>query len=149
MTSQRSILTKIRHTGIVVRDMNTALTFYEGLGCELYSRELETGPFIDVVVGIDQVKVETAKLRVGEQSVVELLQYHSHPDNKPIEKAKSNRLGCSHIAFTVTDIESACERIRQLGGSIVNEPKCNVAGTVRVAYAHDLEGVLLEIVEEL
>jgi len=36
-----------RHTGIVVRDLDRAIRFYEGLGLRLWRREMETGPFIE------------------------------------------------------------------------------------------------------
>ena len=62
---------------------------------------------------------------------------------------KSNKLGCSHIAFSVDNIEITCQKIKAMGGSIVNSPALTVDKKVKVAYCHDIEGVLMEIVEEL
>ena len=143
------MILKTRHTGLVVRDLEKSLKFYEGLGFVLSSRELETGDFISTVVGIENVRVETAKLKAPDNSMLELLQYHSHPKVADVNKAPSNALGCSHVAYTVKDISEACERIQELGGSIVNQPAVAPSGKVKVAYCHDLEGVLMEIVEEI
>ena len=56
------MISKIRHTGVVVRDLVKSLNFYEALGFKLASRQIEQGDFIDQVVGLKKVKVETAKL---------------------------------------------------------------------------------------
>ena len=80
--------------------------------------------------------------------MIELLQYLSHPKQKKIEPQPSNQLGCSHLAFTVASIENTLSTIQTAGGSLVNQPALNPSGEVQVAYCHDLEGNLLEIVEE-
>ena len=138
-----------RHTGLVVRDLERAMAFYEALGLVVWKREEESGSFIETVVGISGVRLEWAKLRAPDGSLVELLQYHSHPNAEPLQNVPSNRLGCSHIAFTVDDLAQACQAIKRLGGSVVNPPAAAPNGKVRVAYCHDLDGILMELVEEL
>ena len=138
-----------RHTGLVVRDLERAIAFYEALGLTVWKHELESGPFIDTVVGIPGARLEWAKLRAPDDSLVELLQYHSHPECRPVIPAPSNRLGCSHVAFTVDDLPATCALICRLGGSMVNPPAPAPGGKVRVAYCHDPEGILMELVEEL
>ncbi|HHT9158252.1 MAG TPA: VOC family protein [Candidatus Brocadiaceae bacterium] len=143
------MICKTRHTGLVVRDLERSLAFYVALGLSVWRREVETGPFIETVVGIPGVRLEWAKLQVPDGSLVELLQYHSHPDIQSLVDAPSNRLGCSHIAFTVEDIDLTCKEITRLGGSVVNPPALAPSGLVKVAYCHDSAGILMELVEEL
>ena len=76
------MITKARHTGIVVRDLSNAIDFYLGLGFEPFIREMEQGEFIDQVVNLSNAKVETAKLISPCGFLLELLQYHSHPESK-------------------------------------------------------------------
>ena len=45
------MITEIRHTGIVVRNLEKAVQFYEGLGFELWKRDMENDPFIEKLVG--------------------------------------------------------------------------------------------------
>ena len=137
-----------RHTGLVVRDIERSIKFYEALGLRVWRREEEIGPFIDAVVGIPDARIEWAKMKCPDGSLVELLQYHSHPDSQPLADAASNRLGSSHIAFTVDDIVRTCGEIVRLGGTVVNPPAIAPGGLVRVAYCHDPDGVLMEVVEE-
>ena len=115
----------------------------------VWKREVEQGPFISQVVGINDAVIETAKLKLPDGSLVELLQYHSHPDQVEIKDYASNKHGCSHIAFTVESAQGACDLLRQLGGSIVNVPALASNGMVKVAYGHDIDGILMELVEEL
>lgn len=143
------MIKKTRHTGLVVRNLSKSLQFYEALGFVLWKREVEEGDFIDTVVGIKSVKLETAKMHANDGSMIELLEYHSHPMEKEKKNSPSNTLGCSHIAFTVDNIQDSCEVISKLGGSIVNPPAISPSGMVKVAYVHDIDGILLELVEEI
>jgi catechol 2,3-dioxygenase-like lactoylglutathione lyase family enzyme len=142
------MIKNIRHTGIVVRDLDKAIKFYEGLGFSMWKKEFESGPYLDKVVGLKNVKIEIAKLKSPCGNLLELLQYHSHPLDKKIKRQPSNQLGCSHIALTVKDIDEVLKNIQANGGSLVNFPITTPDGKFRVAYVHDHEGVLLEIVEE-
>ena len=138
-----------RHTGIVVRNLDQAVAFYEALGFKTWKRELEQGQFLETVVGLKNVRVETAKLNAPCGALLELLEYHSHPVQMEISPQPSNKLGCSHIALTVGSIDEALECVQNQGGSLVNPPSTVPHGKVRVAYCHDPEGNLMEFVEEL
>ena len=141
------MIRNIRHTGIVVRDLDKAVKFYEGLGFSILKRQIEKGPYIDKVVGINKVIIETAKLKSPCGYLLELLQYHSHPMEQTINNQSSNQLGWSHIAITVENIDDCLKYIRNNGGSIENKPISPPQGAMLVAYCHDIEGNLIEIVE--
>ena len=139
----------VRHTGVVVRDLEKSVAFYRTLGFVEDNRATEEGVFIDTVVGLQNTKLEWIKLKAADGYLLELLQYHSHPERKEIEKQKSNQLGCSHLAFTVDNIELVCTHVEKNGGSLVNQPVLTKDKKVKVAYCHDVEGNLMEIVEVL
>ena len=143
------MISKLRHTGIVVRNLDQSVVFYEALGFKTWKRELEQGQILETVVDLKNARVETAKLKAPCGALLELLQYHSHPVEMEISPQPSNQLGCSHIALTVGSIDKALECVQSCGGSSVNSPGTSPDGTVRVAYCHDPEGNLLELVEEI
>ena len=141
------MIMKTRHTGLVVKDISASIVFYEGLGLRVWKRENEKGDFLSQVVGLEDAEIETAKLKLGDGSLLELLEYKSHLTTPSSSKYPSNYHGCSHVAFTVLDIEEICSKIVRLGGSIVNPPALSANGTVKVMYGHDLDGILIELVE--
>ena len=139
----------VRHTGIVVRSLEKSVKFYCSLGFVEDNRAIETGIFIDTVVGLQNTKLEWVKLKAPDGYLLEILQYHSDPEQKSITKQKSNQLGCSHLAYSVDNINTICKKIEKIGGSIVNHPTLTNDKKVKVAYCHDNEGNLMEIVEVL
>lgn len=142
------MLLTIRHTGLVVRDILKSRKFYEGLGFVVAKQMTETGEFISHVVGIPNVQIETIKMKSPDGGLIELLQYMPIDHDTPLIKQLSNQLGCSHLALTVRSIDEFCVLIQNLGGSVVNPPRKSNDGKVSVAYCHDNEGILLEIVQE-
>ena len=140
-----------RHTGFVVLDLEKFIKFYEGFGLKLNSRMIEESDYIDKLVGLKNVKLEWAKLSLSDGSLIELLQYHTHTElvKKNDAFQLPNRLGCSHIALTVRNIDEAIEYICLSGGAIKNPYQISPDGKVKVAYCFDMEGNILEIVENL
>jgi lactoylglutathione lyase len=137
----------VRHTGIVVRDLEKSEKFYCSMGFVKDNHAIEEGSFIDTLVGMKNTKLEWVKLKAPDGYILELLQYHSNPKHQAIAKQESNQLGCSHLAFTVENIDIVCRNIKKNGGSIVNQPTLTDNKKFIVVYCHDIEGNLMEIVE--
>ena len=135
----------IRHTGLVVREIERSIEFYLGLGFVLWQRMVRDGAYMDQLVGIPGVTLEWAKLRAPDGSMLELIQYHAPADIQPLKNAPSNRLGCSHVAFAVDDLARACDQILLLGGSVVNMPTVES----RSVYCHDPDGIIVELVRNV
>lgn len=144
------MIKNIRHLAIVVNDLKKSQDFYESFfGFKKVSEEIESGPFIEKVVGLPNAKIHWVKLATPNGVLIELLKY-LNPTNeakKPTQIA--NQLGHSHLAFTVHSMDGFLKAFQSRQGHLVNPPELNPAGTVRVCYAYDPEGNLLEIVEEL
>ena len=140
-------MTNIRHVGLVVDNLEQAINFYSTVfGFELIARVMESGSYIETLVGLMDVRLEWAKLADSRGLIIELLCYHSHPDapyTPPVQ-----RHGCSHAAFTVSDITESVKLLIAAGGT-AGTIQQNPENTVRVVYARDPEGILLELVEEL
>ena len=103
------IVSRIRHTGLVVRDLERSIKFYcDVFGFSIYKRRIERHDgYINKLVGIEGIVLEWVKLSAPQGGLIELLQYHSHPDPDTFKKTEnftSNKLGCQHIALTVKDI---------------------------------------------
>lgn len=147
------MVSAIRHIGFVVTNLENSLKFYTDiLGLKLYRRCVEEGDFIDSLTGIKNVKLEWAKLIIPSGGLIELLQYHSHPDSKvenELEGNPSNKLGCSHAALTVEDLSSLYQRLISNGYSCKSMPLIAPGGKAKILYCHDPDGAILELIEDL
>lgn len=139
----------IRHTGLVVQDMSAALHFWcDVLGFHVARQMEESGPHIDAIMGMVDVKLTTAKLTAPDGRMVELLKFHSNPD-VPRWEGRPNSTGFTHIAMTVGDLDATCENLRLHGVTFSSSPQTSPDGFAKLVYARGPEGVLLELVEEL
>lgn len=143
------MITQIRHTGLVVADLDGALHFWRDLlGFQVEKQMNESGPHIDAMMGLKDVRVTTVKLKAHEGGMIELLHFHSHPD-----QAKWNGMpystGLTHVAMTVADLDDSYKKLSDAGVIFKAPPQYSPDGTVKVIYCEGHEGVLLELVEKL
>ena len=97
-------ITSIRHTGIVVNDIDEwAYFLVEILGFKLLSDVLESGPQLDSSLGLRDVQVQVKKFIDVRDSMIEVLCFKSHLDPSS-ESSNVFSLGIRHIALTVTDV---------------------------------------------
>jgi lactoylglutathione lyase len=138
----------LRHAGIVVGDMDRSLSFYKDLiGFEIVKDQVEEGRYIDIFLGLEDVKVRTVKMILGEGSMLELLQFYSHVGAK--NKGKLYDLGCTHIAITVDNLDDTYKGLLNHGTTFVNEPEISPDGLAKVVFCKDPDGTFIEIVEEI
>ncbi|HBH23244.1 MAG TPA: methylmalonyl-CoA epimerase [Cytophagales bacterium] len=130
-------LNYIEHIGIAVKDLDSAIKYYEeALGLECYSIE-----------EVADQKVKTAFFKIG-QTKIELLESTSPdgPIGKFIEKKGE---GLHHLAFAVNNIESQLEDAAQKGVRLIDEKPRKGAEGLDIAFLHpkSTHGVLTELCE--
>jgi len=139
----------IRHTGLVVANLEEALNFWCNLmGFTISKRMEESGPHIDAMLGLKDVRLTTAKLAAPDGNLIELLHFHVHPD-KPVWQGKPNSTGFTHIALTVNDLDAVFMTLSAAGVKFNAPPQLSPDGYAKVTYCKGPEGVLLELVEVL
>jgi len=139
----------IRHTGIVISNLEKSLHFYRDLlGLKIERDMLEEGEFIDSISNLKNVKVRTIKMSADDGNLVELLWYKSHP-RKPNRAKEICATGVSHIAFTVEDIDYEYKRLKEKGIKFHCPPQISPDNKAKVTFCCDPEGNLVELVEEL
>ncbi len=137
----------LRHAGIVVRDLGRAADFYQQLlGLRVVTRQDESGPFLDAILGLDGCSVTTVKMAAAEgATLVELLCFDSHEDHRP--PAQPFSTGPTHIAFTVDDLMADYQRLNVAGVEFTTPPQRSPDGSALVTFCRDPEGNLIELVE--
>lgn len=126
---------QLRHTGIVVRDIDICVDFYAHFGLVIKSRDLERGDFLKNILSREDARAIIVKLSDDHGCIIELLQFVS-PKSRRRERCLFDT-GISHIALTVDHIDDEYE------------PRTSPDGKVRVAFITDPEGNVVELVEEL
>jgi len=142
----------IRHTGLVVRDLERSLQFYENiLGFEVLLRNTERGAYIERLVNIKDAVIDWIKLKAPDGSIIELLEYKNPSGNttEVTNNKPSNFLGCSHIAITVNSIEELHTLFIKHKIHCNSKPLLSADRKVKVMYCHDPDGINIEFVEEL
>ena len=137
-----------RHLGITVSDMARSLRFYcDYLGLKPFADYPgRSGPYFETLVGVRGALIDIKTLAAPDGTCkVELLQYRSHPAEagKP---AQATEPGRPHAAFTVDDLMALYKRRDEYDCHFKSEPLRSPDG-VLVAYCHDPDGVILELVE--
>ena len=143
------MITKIRHTGLVVADLEGALRFWRDLlGFKVEKQMDESGTHIDAMMGLNDVQVTTVKMTAPEGGMIELLHFKSHPDS-PAWLGQPYSTGFTHIALTVGNMDMAFKKLAEAGVVFPSPPQYSPDGAVKVIYCKGPEGVLLELVEML
>lgn len=142
-----ALISKHRHVGIGVSDMEASLRFYCGLlGHKVVCNIIEEGKYFSDLVGIPDCKVRAAKISAPDGSVIELIQFLSVEMHKPAKIAYNYR-GTNHIAFTVDDIDTVHARLRSAGIRFVSPPLASPYDPVKTCFCFDPDGTYVQFVE--
>lgn len=143
------MITAIRHTGLVVANLDKALSFWcDLMGFVVSKRMEESGSHIDAMMGLKDVRLTTVKLAAPDGNLIELLHFHTHPD-KPVWQGQPNSTGFTHIAMTVNDLDATFALLSSAGVKFNAPPQLSPDGYAKVTYCRGPECVLLELVEVL
>jgi catechol 2,3-dioxygenase-like lactoylglutathione lyase family enzyme len=135
---------------IVVEDIDAVIAFFVELGMELEGKGPAEGPWVERVIGIDDVRQEVAMLRVpGGPGRIELAMFHA-PEAIRAEPAKApaNTLGIRRVMFAVDDIDDVVARLRDHGAELVGEI-VRYEDLYRLCYVRGPEGIVVGLAEEL
>ncbi len=138
-----------RHAGITVTDRERALHFYRDLlGLKIVTDSQDSGDYIDNMLALKGVKVNTIKMAADDGNLIELLVYASHP-RQPDTSREICAIGCTHIAFTVKNLDKEYERLTEAGVIFNAPPQFPPDGYAKVAFCKDPDGAFIELVEVL
>src|SRR5262247_752172 len=135
---------------IVVDDLEAAKAFFVEIGMELEGETLVEGRWVDLVVGLDNVRCEIAMMRTPDgHGRIELDKFHTptavraEPKNAPV-----NSLGIRRIMFAVDDLEDVLTRLRAHGAELVGEI-AQYEDLYRLCYIRGPEGIIIGLAEQL
>jgi len=138
----------IRHTGIVVEDLEASIRFYRGLLGFVTVRQMEeSGDYLDNILAMNGIEVTTVKMTAPDGQMIELLKFHSHPREK--KQCEVHDIGITHIAFTVDNLDDVYHNLMAEGIKFNSRPQQSPDGYAKVAFCLAPEGTYIELVEVL
>lgn len=139
----------VRHTGIVVSDINCWLKFLTGyFDFEIWVDQVEKGGFISRLLGLPNTEVRTIKLRDSKGGVIEILYFHSPRNHEhSTSSLNPNSFGITHIALEVRSLDRKIDTLSADGYSSIAPVELSEDGRARVCYLRGPENVLFELVE--
>ena len=141
---------RMDNVGIVVRDMDAAVAFFEEIGLRLEGRGVFEGPWMDRTIAIDGARCEVAMLRMPDgHGAVELSRFLT-PEAGDIGagSAPVNTLGYLRVMFEVDDVRDTVDRLTRLGGTLVDEI-VNYEDVYQLCYVRSSEGFLVGLAQDL
>jgi len=136
------------HPALVVPDLEKALVFYRDMfGFEVWAEENWEVPSPEYDNGVGLINSSASGyILKGHNCYLELWQYHT-PKKQGPEPATlgAHEFGIRHLAFEVDDVCAEFERLKELGGIVMNAPSLNVGQ--KAIYCRDPFGNIVELME--
>ena len=141
---------RIDNVLIVVDDLEAAKAFFAELGMELEGETQVEGPWVDRVVGLNDVRADIAMMRTPDsQSRIELTKFHTPPAVRAEpESPPANTLGLRRIMFVVDDIDDVVARLRSHGAELVGEI-AQYEDIYRLCFVRGPERIIIGLAERL
>jgi catechol 2,3-dioxygenase-like lactoylglutathione lyase family enzyme len=143
-------LIRLDNVLIVVDDLEAVKAFFVELGMELEGETTVEGPWVDRIVGLENVRSEIAMMRTPDgHGRIELDKFHApaavrtEPENPPV-----NTLGIRRIMFAVDDLEDVLARLRAHGAELLGEIT-QYEDMYRLCYIRGPEGIIVALSEQL
>ena len=137
-----------RHAGIIVKDMQKSVNFYKDiLGLEVIQDFTDDSEYINKITGIKNGVAHFIKLKMKDGTVLELLEYPSHP-TEPHSLSILN-VGVCHIALQVNSCDETYDALVTQGVKVLSKPVLSSEGIAKVFFCLDPDNVRVEMVEML
>lgn len=134
---------EIHHTGLVVTDLQEALSFYRDvLGFDMVEEFTLSGDGIGTAIGVDGVSGDFVHLDV-DGSRLELIEYE--PAGEDARPGAINQTGATHLGFEVEDIDSFYAELPDDAEPISGPQEIGIG--VEVLFFSDPDGNFVEVLE--
>src|SRR3954468_442872 len=140
---------RMDNVGIVVENLDDAISFFAELGLKLEGRATIEGEWAGRITGLGDQRVEIAMLVTPDgHSRLELSRFLAPPVVADHRNAPVNALGYLRVMFAVDDLDETLARVRKLGAQLVGEV-VQYEKAYRLCYIRGPEGILIGLAEEL
>jgi catechol 2,3-dioxygenase-like lactoylglutathione lyase family enzyme len=140
----------IDHAGITVADLERTLHFYRDLlGLRVIDEGEDSGPELDAITGLRDVRIRYAELDLGGGQLLEVIQFES-PGGRTLRQRPPDP-GAAHLALRVDDVDGVYARLLAAGATAPGRPATISAPGAwqgaRCVYVEDPDGRSVELIQ--
>ncbi|HEU4554069.1 MAG TPA: VOC family protein [Chitinophaga sp.] len=142
-------LPELNNVGIVVENLDNAISFFTEIGLKLEGRSMVEGEWSGRVTGLKNQSVEIAMMVTPDgHSRLELSRFITPATVSDHRTAPVNSLGYLRVMFKVDNIDELVSRLTKQGAELVDEI-VNYQGIYRLCYIRGVEGLLIGLAEQI
>ncbi|MCW5909983.1 MAG: VOC family protein [Cyclobacteriaceae bacterium] len=146
---KKSKLLEMNNVGIVVENLDNAISFFTEIGLKLEGRMTVAGEWAGRVTGLGNQSVEIAMMVTPDgHSRLELSRFITPATVSDHRTAPVNSLGYLRIMLRVDNIDELVSRLTKQGAELVGEV-VNYENVYRLCYIRGVEGLLIGLAERL
>lgn len=139
----------MNNVGIVVENLDNAVSFFTEIGLTLEGRMVIEGEWAGRVTGLGNQAVAVAMMVTPDgHSRLELSQFLTPKTVEDHRTSPVNALGYLRVMFRVDNLEELLGRLLKLGAVMVGEV-VNYENLYRLCYIRGTEGLLIGLAERL
>src|SRR5690606_14966278 len=149
MSDTKSKLIEINNMGIVVENLDDAISFFTEIGLQLEGRTTIEGEWAGRVTGLGNQTVEVAMMAAPDgHGRLEISKFITPKTVSDHRNAPVNALGYLRIMFRVDNIDELVSRLLSKGAELVGEV-VQYEDSYRLCYMRGPEGLLIGLAEQL
>ena len=146
---KKSKLIEMNNVGIVVENLDNAISFFTEIGLELEGRDIIEGEWAGRITGLGNQQVEVAMMVTPDgHSRLEISKFITPAVVSDHRTAPVNALGYLRVMFRVDNLDELVSRLVNNGAELVGEV-VQYENVYRLCYIRGTEGLLVGLAEQL
>jgi len=146
---EKSNLIEMNNVGIVVENLDNAISFFSEIGLTVEGRGMVEGEWAGQVTGLGNQSVEVVMMVTPDgHSRLEISRFIRPTTISDLRTAPINSLGYLRIMFRVDNIDELVSRLLEKGAELVGEI-VNYENVYKLCYIRGTEGLLIGLAEQL
>jgi len=146
---EKSKLLEMNNVGIVVENLDNAISFFTEIGLTLEGRGTVEGEWAGQVTGLGNQSVEVAMMVTPDgHSRLEISKFIMPKTISDHRTAPVNSLGYLRVMFRVDNIDELVSRLVKQGAELVGEI-VQYENVYRLCYIRGTEGILVGLAQQL
>lgn len=146
---EKSKLLEMNNVGIVVENLDNAISFFIEIGLTLEGRGMVEGEWAGQVTGLENQSVEVAMMVTPDgHSRLEISKFLTPETVSDHRTAPVNSLGYLRVMFRVDHIDELVSRLIRQGAELVGEI-VQYEDVYRLCYIRGTEGILVGLAQQL